>query len=240
MPYYFLALFFIYKLQARILFYLKTNTLNLSFYILYCIQGLLFILLLALRPACIQRDEMIEAYIKKYREDIEPIDCKKCNLTRPMRTIHCFYCEKCVAKWQTHSHWFNVCIGSRNLFIYSLYNLFAFTINILSIVTCFYYNSIRINRMPKVLLYVVFLFIQCFMLAKEVIKYTLLVVQNQTRLERDHWRRVSFMLKNEKYEYFNPFDRGIINNVRQAIRSIFNFSKIENTSLHSGILVNNL
>eukprot|EP00826_Nyctotherus_ovalis_P020767 TRINITY_DN16570_c0_g1_i2.p1 TRINITY_DN16570_c0_g1~~TRINITY_DN16570_c0_g1_i2.p1 ORF type:complete len:239 (+),score=21.19 TRINITY_DN16570_c0_g1_i2:331-1047(+) len=219
MPFYLCFLVLMYKFQSRVLSYIENASLNISFCALYILQILLFALMLTLRPAYVERDEKAEAYIKKFREDLKASDCMECNITRAMRSSHCSYCKRCIAKWQVHSHWFNKCIDARNLFVYWLYNLICLAINVTSISSCFYYNSIRTKKMPRPFLYVLFLFIQFFTLGMAVFEYFVLIARNLTTLERDFWYRAIFMWKNERHEYFNPFDRGILNNIKQAIRS---------------------
>ncbi|CAG5849196.1 unnamed protein product, partial [Menidia menidia] len=52
------------------------------------------------------------------------IFCTTCMVRKPVRAMHCFSCDACVAKQDHHSVWTNTCIGARNhhyfvLFVFS-------------------------------------------------------------------------------------------------------------------------
>ncbi|XP_047220045.1 putative palmitoyltransferase ZDHHC13 isoform X2 [Girardinichthys multiradiatus] len=42
------------------------------------------------------------------------IFCTSCMIRKPVRAVHCFSCDACVAKQDHHSAWTNTCIGARN------------------------------------------------------------------------------------------------------------------------------
>jgi len=221
MPFYLLYLFYMYKLQTRVLSYLSLYKLSLAFYICYGVQILLLILILYLKPAQIKRNEITESYIELHRREIIHVYCKFCNLTKPMRSYHCVYCNKCLAKWEEHSYYFNRCIDARNNFVYWLYLIICIVINVMSIVSCVYYNSIRVKGMPKAFLYIFLLLIQFFTLSKEFFIYTRSIAMNITLFEMENLHILIYMWKNNRQEFFNPFDRSIFHNFMQAIKSTF-------------------
>uniref|UniRef100_W5MBK7 Palmitoyltransferase n=1 Tax=Lepisosteus oculatus TaxID=7918 RepID=W5MBK7_LEPOC len=42
------------------------------------------------------------------------IFCTSCLMRKPLRSVHCFLCDSCVARQDHHSIWINGCIGARN------------------------------------------------------------------------------------------------------------------------------
>eukprot|EP00826_Nyctotherus_ovalis_P018155 TRINITY_DN15410_c0_g1_i5.p1 TRINITY_DN15410_c0_g1~~TRINITY_DN15410_c0_g1_i5.p1 ORF type:complete len:313 (+),score=9.59 TRINITY_DN15410_c0_g1_i5:75-1013(+) len=236
MPFYLLYLCYMYTLQSKVLAHLAINSLSLSFHIFYLVQVLLFFLILRLWPAFIYRREDVEVYIKRYRKDIKHLHCRACNLTKPMRSYHCVYCKTCIAKWQEHSYYFNKCIDARNCFVYWLYLLICLIINMTSLGSCFYYNDIRTKKMPKAFLYIVLLLIQLITLSKEFLKYTRSVAMNMTLFEQESWKLLIYMWKNDGQDFFNPFNRGILHNFLQSLKSTFTPHSRTSESLELSVL----
>ncbi|XP_014874577.1 putative palmitoyltransferase ZDHHC13 isoform X1 [Poecilia latipinna] len=46
--------------------------------------------------------------------------CTSCMVRKPLRAVHCFSCDTCVAKQDHHSVWTNTCIGARNHYYFVL------------------------------------------------------------------------------------------------------------------------
>uniref|UniRef100_A0A3B5M584 Palmitoyltransferase n=1 Tax=Xiphophorus couchianus TaxID=32473 RepID=A0A3B5M584_9TELE len=46
--------------------------------------------------------------------------CTSCMVRKPLRAVHCFSCDACVAKQDHHSVWTNTCIGARNHYYFVL------------------------------------------------------------------------------------------------------------------------
>jgi len=208
---------------------MKIEVLYKVFYGFYTTQALLLICLMLLRPAFVERDERIEAYIKDHRKELKKFFCNTCGVSKIMRSFHCMYCNKCVAKWQYHSYWFNRCIDARNLFTYWLYLTVCFLLNLISIGSCFYYNHIRTKEMIKPFLYIVLLLIQLITLGKELYSLTKLIAENLTYMEDLNWHKVTYMWESKSGHFFNPFDLGTCNNFKQAIKSTFSCKKATNT-----------
>lgn len=46
--------------------------------------------------------------------------CYSCNLYRPVRAVHCRFCDVCVCRRDHHCPWTGICIGARNYLAYFL------------------------------------------------------------------------------------------------------------------------
>ena len=106
--------------------YLLKNYLYTTFLILFGVTSF-FTLLLKLgnySQMFIKRCEELEKYILSKNKDLIRNECHECKVVRCMRSFHCNYCNKCVTKFELHSNWFNCCVGSQNLLIYSLVLVF--------------------------------------------------------------------------------------------------------------------
>ena len=227
---YVIYLFVMAKFQLRILYFLNEVGITFMFYLLYIFQILLYGFIVFLPSASLQRDERAEIYLKKFRKEMMHMKCDQCNLTYGMRSFHCIYCNQCIAKFQGHNHFFNKCIDARNSLSYWLYIVICFTINLLSIITSLYYIHIREKRMPRPFIYIVLLFIQFCTLGKELYTYSNLLFCNLTILEFKSWYLIPYMWNNEKRAYYNPFNRGLRNNIKQSLKSTF---KCVNTILQN-------
>jgi len=210
-----------FQAQIKVLDYIKSDFLNSVLYFAYIAQIALFGLMLIIRPAYVYRDEKIEEYIAANRKEIHKSKCEACNLTKILRSFHCDYCKRCIAKWQEHSFWFNKCIDARNIAIYWLFLFVCTVINLISIISCLYYNKTRTVEMPRIPFYILVLICQAVSLLKTFLQYTILISTNITILEGENWFRVPYMWKDDTRQFFNPFDNGILRNIISTLKSLF-------------------
>ena len=50
--------------------------------------------------------------------------CSICNITPPLRSVHCKKCGKCVLRRDHHCPWLGICVGLKNHFFFVLYLFF--------------------------------------------------------------------------------------------------------------------
>jgi hypothetical protein len=184
----------------------------------------------------IESNAELEAFISINRKELEKNKCKDCKLTKVMRSFHCLYCKRCVARFEFHSHWFNVCIGGQNYFVYLLVLLITnfFYINSILLLTYLVFinntsnNEIsydfkgRIFTLHFWFVLVIYAQLKIFFFSKIVMKNA---ARNLTDMENDNWRRIPYMW-NIRKEFFNPFDKGLVRNIKEYLFNFQNDKKI--------------
>lgn len=84
-------------------------------------------------------DENPKSILSSFKELILPSEeinngdyCLKCKNSKPPRTHHCRYCDRCILRMDHHCPWLGNCIGFENhkyyfllLFYYSFYNFYT-------------------------------------------------------------------------------------------------------------------
>ncbi|KAK9464469.1 hypothetical protein V1512DRAFT_268292 [Lipomyces arxii] len=100
--------------------YTKHLVANLVFFILFSISMFCFINSMAMDPGFIPRPlgvseqrQIIEDLIAIGEYDSRHF-CIFCYTRRPLRSKHCKFCERCVAKLDHHCPWIHNCVGVRN------------------------------------------------------------------------------------------------------------------------------
>ena len=142
-----LILFWVFILNTKYLldqiqtenFYLKT-LIFLSFFsmIISIIIFYLHYIFLAKKILFIESDEEIEKYVSKFNPEIQRNKCEICKSIKLARSFHCVICNKCVKKFNFHSDWFNICIGSSN--------------------ECFYFLALTMSVQFFIVSYLIFIF----------------------------------------------------------------------------------
>lgn len=78
-----------------------------------------------------------------YKSPVNDI-CSDCRIVRPPRARHCYYCNRCVYRYDHHCQWVNNCIGINNN---SLFFMFLFTLLILCVIVD--YIAVEVYIAPK-------------------------------------------------------------------------------------------
>lgn len=149
--------------------------------------------------------------------------CDTCLLYRPPRCSHCSICNNCVQRFDHHCPWVGQCIGMRN---YRFFYMFISTSTILCIYV-FVFSWISIIKRKGTIwkamsedilsdFLVVYCFIAVWFVGGLSIFHFYLISTNQTTYE-------NFRYRYDKKE--NPYNRGIINNLKEVFLSKIPSSK---------------
>ena len=135
------------------------------------------------------------------------------------RSNHCFYCKKCVKKFQLHSDWFNICVGGTNEIIYSIAlfsaNWYIFSSNCI----IWYYILLRPDLLAYfILIFSLFGFIGLYIIFNSIkFLYSFIfeyLIKNLTFYENQNIRRLAYLWSEERRgSFFIPFDKGIQRNI---------------------------
>ncbi|VWU51896.1 palmitoyltransferase, putative, partial [Hepatocystis sp. ex Piliocolobus tephrosceles] len=173
--------------------------------------------------------------------------CYTCNIYRGIRTVHCSICDNCVENFDHHCPWVGNCIGARNYryfvyFVFNLYVLISITLgaSIYKLTICISSLSNQGYNKEKIFIHIwtmaadsVFLIIYTVLTLWFVIGllcyhiYT--IITNQTTYEQIK----SF------YQNDNPFNIGVINNVKEFLFSKTRKSYINFINPHLQVIDNN-
>jgi hypothetical protein len=182
----------------------------------------------------INRKEDLENYITEQRKDLLKNVCTACKIVKCMRSQHCELCNKCVSKFELHSFWLNICIGSQNCLFYILIlahlNFFLFfTMSFLFLqifIKIFCDNSLIYDLSGNGEFVFHFWLLISFYMEVKLAYYTFeilkCVLKNITIYEHYNWKRTAYLWRSLQKEFFNPFDKGTIGNIRELVISFFN------------------
>jgi hypothetical protein len=158
----------------------------------------------------LKRDEGLENYLRNVQPRLKN-PCEKCSVTKCIRSFHCEICEKCILRYEFHSKWFNRCIGSQNIYIYSIF-LKAMMIYFLTFLANILLTIVLIPGVafPIVLFAAtLYLFIKFCLFSR---KLFININKNMTSTERLIWRKLPYLWRSDNKEFFNPFDKGLTRN----------------------------
>lgn len=208
-----------------------------SYYIFLTVCSLIlfFILLLKLRPIeemYLSRNEEMEKFILSKNNELINNQCQVCKVTRCMRSVHCQLCNRCVTKYEMHSDWFHICIGSINCFLYTviilLLNVYFLITLFLIGLQIFYFEkeSVFYDLSRKEFLFHSWFIVSIYLCIK-MLRFTydfiyMGLVKNLTDYEGYNWRRLPYLWGSMRKDYFNPFDKGWIANLKEVWLSFLN------------------
>ena len=175
----------------------------------------------------IEKDEELEKFIIKRNPQIKRSRCEDCHVIQLVRSKHCYFCEKCVKKFQFHSDWYNICIGATNELIYAiaivLTNCYFFISNII----IWYYILVRSDLLNYLflifslfgLLGIYFLFNSLKFLYNFIFES---IFTNMTIYEFHNKRNLTYLWQdNRRNITFNPFNKGLKRNIEEMFINAF-------------------
>lgn len=153
--------------------------------------------------------------------------CPTCRIIRPVRSKHCAVCNRCVEQFDHHCPWISNCVGKKNkyhFFIFLWIELAA--MGITAAVTLHrllmdegaptnlgpWLNHVAVEHSGAL----VFLFGDGFMMASVLmlsVMQAMQIARNITTNEMSNGHRYDY-LKGEDGRFFNPYDRGVIQNCK--------------------------
>jgi hypothetical protein len=206
------------------------------------------------RAQIIQKNLELENYLKEKRPELKVNQCDICNMTKVMRSFHCIYCNKCISRFEIHSNLFNTCIGSQNYLLYlftlltaNFYLFFSVFLFIFHIINTYINNNrnkegntknttntnivisndydfkLHLAIMHFWFFFMLIITIKIFFYTKKTFK---LASKNLTKGESLNIMRTSYLWKNMRKEYFNPFNKGLFGNLKEYYFSLKN-NKLE-------------
>ena len=175
----------------------------------------------------LEKDQELEKFMLERNPKLNEGRCPHCQLLSAMRSFHCLYCKKCVLKFELHSDWFNMCIGSNNELIYAITLFFTLMYFLASIIIYWYIIFLRpvlINFF--VIIYFLINIIACYVLFKAgTFLYNFITVnllKNITFYENKNFGRLTYLSNNISLRgFFNPFDKGWLLNFKELIVNLF-------------------
>ena len=177
----------------------------------------------------VEKDEELEKFVLKRNPQLKWGKCENCDVLKLMRSNHCFFCNKCVKKYQFHSNWFNICIGATNELLYAISTFFICLYFIISNLIFWYYIIIRNDLLTYLtFIYTLFAIVGIYiyyMSGKFLYKFiSECLFSNLTRYEQRDIRRFIYLQSYNRFEIFNPFDKGIQRNLEEMLVNMFDIN----------------
>lgn len=147
--------------------------------------------------------------------------CGKCEFRIPLRSAHCSSCNGCVLRRDHHCAWVGKCIGLKNHFHYVL-----FLICVMFVDGIYIFQNLNTPSKKGPLSEWIFTSMQsaivvgfgCFSILSPLVllpTHLIFVATNKTTWEVSRRDKISYLRNQGKY--FNPWDKGLINNIKEFV-----------------------
>lgn len=200
--------------------------LRLPFYlVLIAISILLWFSHSYRKRGIITYDESLEQFIIERNPELRKNFCQTCKIIKPMRSQHCCYCEVCIAKFDFHSDWFNLCIGAYNGLVYLMTMSVIFVYFTVSFVLLIYDIFLSNKCVGNELIYHIWLLIFSIIVFKSTYFFYIHIkclMRNLTQYEYNNQRRLQYLYQDTSRDFFNPFDKGTSLNLSEMLFSFLN------------------
>ncbi|XP_020592342.1 probable protein S-acyltransferase 7 [Phalaenopsis equestris] len=154
--------------------------------------------------------------------------CRICKIFRPPRSFHCQVCDNCVEKFDHHCPWLSQCVGLRNNRYYMMFIFMALVFFVYMLSFSWWKIGKKMSdnewggfraaaELPETFALALFSFGAIGFLGGLAIFHVYLIIVNQTAREN---------FKQRFSKSPNPFDKGVINNIKEALFSRLPPSKI--------------
>ena len=189
----------------------------------------------------VEKDEEMEKFVLKRNPQMKRGRCEGCNNLRICRSSHCFYCKKCVKKFQLHSDWYNICIGTNNELLYGITLFFTNGYIFVSDIILWYYILVRTDLLNYlVLTFSLFALVSLFILFNSLkFLYSFFfdcLFVNLTMYEKYNTRMLTYLWDERRVKIFNPFNKGFQRNLEEMVINTFDFdiySEYKNFANHN-------
>ena len=188
----------------------------------------------------VEKDEELEKFAFRRNPQLKKVICEVCDTIKIYRSGHCFYCNKCVKKFQLHSDWFNICIGANNELIYGITLFFTNIYIFISNIIFWYYILVR----TELLKYLILVFSLFALLGLYIIFNSLRFLYNfffehlfinLTLFEYNNARIFPYLWADAS-TFFNPFNKGLQRNIEEMLVNSFDidiYSDYKNFGNHN-------
>ena len=219
-------LFFIFLVNTH---YLMTSVNNPNFLYLAITFSLylmlLFISILIIhdivdKTKFLSPDEELEKYITSINPELKNSKCEKCEVIKTMRSVHCPICNRCIKKFNFHSNWFNLCVGSSNELLYFI--TFSFVIvyltwGLLTLIYDIFLSSLCDgNQFNFHLWFIIFIYVYYKGISFSI-DISKNILNNITQYERFNQKRLNYLFKDLSKRYYNPFNNGYTSNIYELL-----------------------
>lgn len=147
--------------------------------------------------------------------------CEICGLHCPVRACHCKECGKCIIRRDHHCPWTGHCIGRDNHRDFLIYVYFEAILTLLVFIDIASTLLISLPFMEYMKRNFFLLSIispmgfALFMSSSLVLSHTRMAMVNATVWEMSRWDSITYLKEFPKF-YF-PFNRGVINNIKEFL-----------------------